>query len=60
MTETNELPDGQFMVEDDSEWFRIDHYDRLDPFLMTVVTSDDHWMYVSSSGALAAGRHSAE
>ena len=26
---------------------------------MTVVTSDDQWMYVSSSGALAAGRHSA-
>ncbi|MFW2382789.1 MAG: hypothetical protein ACN4GZ_13600, partial [Acidimicrobiales bacterium] len=60
MTDTTELPDGDFVVEGDTEWFRIDNYDQLDPFLMTLVTSDDQWMYVSSSGALAAGRHSAE
>ena len=33
--------------------------DLLDPFLVTVVTPTDQWMYVSSSGALTAGRRSA-
>ena len=54
------LAEGAFVVEGDTEWFRIEDYDHLDPFLMTVVSSGDQWMYVSSSGALAAGRESAE
>jgi hypothetical protein len=60
MTAATEEPDGDFVVEGNTQWFRIDNYDQLDPFLMTVVTSDDQWMYVSSSGALAAGRRSPE
>ncbi|NNE96171.1 MAG: hypothetical protein HKN24_09110 [Acidimicrobiales bacterium] len=60
MGDTSDLLEGGFVVDGDTEWFRIKNYDHLDPFLMTVVTSDDQWMYVSSSGALAAGRHSAE
>ncbi len=53
-------PEGRFVDEDGVWWYRIDHYDRLDPFLMTVVAPDDQWVYVSSSGALTAGRRSAE
>ncbi len=41
-------------------WYRIDDVDRLDPFLISVVAPDDQWMYVSSSGALTAGRRTAE
>ena len=33
---------------------------RLDPFLMSIVSSDDHWMYVSSTGCLTAGRKHSE
>ncbi len=60
MTQLFELPGGEFVTEGDTEWFIIKNYDQLDPFLVTVVTSDDQWMYVSSSGALTAGRRTAE
>ncbi|MEY2958964.1 MAG: hypothetical protein RLZZ01_1532 [Actinomycetota bacterium] len=35
---------------------RITPLDALDPFLMTVVSNSDLWMFVSSSGGLTAGR----
>ena len=53
-------PTGRLVTEDGSEWYRIDHCDLLDPFLVNVVTPHDQWMFVSSSGALTAGRRSAE
>jgi hypothetical protein len=53
-------PSGRFVTEDDVEWYRIDDYDALDPFLVSVVTPSDQWLFVSSSGALTAGRRSAE
>jgi hypothetical protein len=36
--------------------YRIENYDAMAPFLMSVVSDSDHWMYVSSTGALTAGR----
>jgi hypothetical protein len=45
---------------DDVEMYRIDSIDRLDPFLMTVVSNSDLWMFVSSTGGLTAGRVEAE
>ena len=44
--------DGEFVTEDGLEWYRITDFDHLDPFLVNVITSDDQWVYVSSSGAL--------
>jgi hypothetical protein len=37
----------------------IDDVDRMPPFLMSVVSDGDRWMFVSSSGALTAGRRDA-
>lgn len=37
-------------------FYRIGHYDRLDPFFMTIVGSGDTWLFVSSTGGLTAGR----
>ena len=34
--------------------------DDIDPFLMTVVSNSDLWMFVSSGGGLTAGRVDAE
>jgi hypothetical protein len=34
----------------------IENYDYMDPFLMSIVSSSDLWMFVSSSGSLTAGR----
>ena len=37
-------------------FYRIGHYDRMDPFFMSVVSDSDHWMFISSNGGLTAGR----
>ena len=42
------------------EMVMIKNVDRIDPFLMSIVSSDDHWMYISSTGCLTAGRKHAE
>ncbi|MEE4216155.1 MAG: hypothetical protein V2I48_00935 [Xanthomonadales bacterium] len=38
------------------KFYRIEHYDRIPPFRMSVVSSSDHWMFVSSKGGLSCGR----
>ena len=40
--------------------YRISNYKDMDPFLLTITSADDHWMYLSSSGCLSAGRQKAE
>ncbi len=53
------LPTGGITVEDGLEWYRIDHVDHLEPFLANVTSPYDHWLFVSSSGALTGGRRNA-
>ena len=53
-------PEGRVCVQDGLEWYRVDNYDRLDPFLVNVTGSGDLWLFASSTGALTAGRRSAE
>jgi hypothetical protein len=43
-----------------TDWYRIDHVERMEPFLMTVVSDADLWMFVSSAGPLTAGRVDAD
>ncbi|QDU33473.1 hypothetical protein KS4_15210 [Poriferisphaera corsica] len=45
-----------FVTAYGEEMYRIADFDRMDPFLMNVVSASDFWVYVSSSGALTAGR----
>ena len=40
--------------------FKISNFNELDPFLMTITSAYDHWMYLSSSGCLTAGRQIAD
>ena len=42
------------------EWYRIGAVDRMPPFLVSVVSNSDLWMYVSSRGGLTAGRVDAD
>ncbi len=37
-------------------FYRIDDYDSMAPFFMTVVGAGDAWLFVSSTGGLTAGR----
>ena len=41
---------------DGEQWYTVADVDRMAPFLMSLVSDGDRWMFVSSSGALTAGR----
>ena len=41
-------------------YYRIRHYDQMPPFFMSLVSSADHWLFISSTGGLTAGRINAE
>lgn len=45
---------------DGTPFLKISHADALDPFLMSVVSNSDHWMFIASNGGLTAGRKNAE
>ncbi len=51
-----EKVDGQLTLIQGEEFFCIRNYDLMKPFLMSIVSSSDLWMYLSSSGGLTAGR----
>ena len=44
----------------DEPAYRIDGVEHLEPFLTTVVSDSDLWMFISSTGALTAGRVDAD
>jgi hypothetical protein len=41
-------------------FFKIVNSDNLRPFFMSIVSDSNHWMFISSNGALTAGRKNAE
>lgn len=43
-----------------SEYYRIENYDLLEPFLISLMTDCDLWMYLSSSTGLTAGRQDSD
>ena len=53
--ETRKVEGGQIEIEGE-RFYRIVNYDAMPPFLMSIVSDSDHWMFVSSTGALTAGR----
>ena len=40
--------------------YKISNFKNIDPFLMSITSADNHWMYLSSTGCLSAGRQKAE
>ncbi|MDQ8182061.1 hypothetical protein [Pelagicoccus sp. SDUM812005] len=49
-----------FVVIEGEPFYRIAEVDRMDPFLMNVVSGTNHWMFAASNGALTAGRRNAD
>jgi len=47
---------GKLVTIDEQEYYCIENYHLMDPFLMSIVSNSDHWMYISSTGGLTAGR----
>jgi hypothetical protein len=47
---------GEFVDIEGERFYAIRHVDRMPPFLVSVVSGGDHWLFVSSTGGLTAGR----
>jgi hypothetical protein len=54
---TNNNPIAGEEVEINGErYFKISNTDEMRPFFMSIVSHSDHWMFISSTGGLSAGR----
>lgn len=51
---------GEFVQKNNETFYKITGVDSLSPFFMTVVSHSDHWMFISSTGGLSAGRKNPE
>jgi hypothetical protein len=47
---------GGFVEFEGERFYRIENYNNMPPFFMSIVSDSDHWMFISSNGALSAGR----
>jgi hypothetical protein len=51
---------GEFVTIDDERYYAIKNVDKMETFLISLVSHSDHWLFISSNGALTAGRKSAD
>ncbi len=51
---------GAFVHRAGERFYCIRNVDEMPPFFISVISSDDHWLFVSSTGGLTAGRMSPE
>lgn len=52
-----EQPSGEGLVEiGGAGYYAVPDVDQIPPFLMSVVSDGDRWMFISSTGGLTAGR----
>ena len=58
--ENTQSTTGTFVDMMGESYYRIAHYDQMPPFFMSLVSSSDHWLFISSTGGLTAGRMNAE
>ena len=49
-------PGGGLVRFEGEDYYRISSYHLMAPFLMTLATDTDLWMFVTSGGGLTAGR----
>ncbi|MGR5210994.1 hypothetical protein ACPV4A_10610 [Vibrio rotiferianus] len=48
--------EGRFVDLDGERYYKISHVDQMNPFFISVVSASDHWLFISSTGSLSAGR----
>ena len=51
---------GAAVLRDGERYYKISNVDAMPPFLVSVVSGFDHWMFVSSTGGLTCGRRDPE
>lgn len=50
----------QVVRHENESYFKISNVDAIRPFLMSIVSDSNHWMFISSNGSLTAGRKNPE
>lgn len=48
--------EGTFIELNGEQYYQIRNMDQMPAFFISLVSSSDHWFYISSSGSLSAGR----
>jgi hypothetical protein len=56
----NEMVSGEFVTLSNERFYAIKNADQMAPFFMSMISDSDHWLFVSSTGGLTAGRVSPE
>jgi hypothetical protein len=51
---------GEFLEFNGERYYLIGNVDKMAPFFISVISNVDHWLFVSSTGGLTAGRVSPE
>ncbi len=51
---------GEYVTLLGESYYCIRNYDKMPPFFMSIVSSSDHWLFISSTGGLSAGRQNAQ
>ncbi|MBN1935518.1 MAG: hypothetical protein JW934_12695 [Anaerolineae bacterium] len=51
---------GEYVTLWGEPYYCIRNYDQMPPFFMSIVSSTDHWLFISSTGGLTAGRKDAQ
>ncbi|CAM3682374.1 hypothetical protein VA7868_04237 [Vibrio aerogenes CECT 7868] len=52
----NSKTEGKFVELKGERYYQIENVDQMAPFFISVVSSGDHWLFISSAGSLSAGR----
>ena len=47
---------GEYVKMEGQKFYKISNYDSMRPFFMSLVSHSDHWLFISSTGGLSAGR----
>ena len=48
--------EGSDLLIDGEVFFKISNVDSMRPFFMSIVSSSNHWLFMSSNGGISAGR----
>ena len=60
LTRSTSQPAGQYVEVEDECFYRISDFDAMDDFFITLISATNHWLFISTSGGLTAGRANSE
>ncbi len=52
--------EGGYTTLENDTYYKISNYDQMPPFFISVVSDSDHWLFISTTGGLTAGRKNAD